>query len=87
MPKAKRATDGKILFECPGCKCDHGVDERWTFNRDFINPTFYPSVHVHYELKKGVFCCHSFVTNGKIEYLSDTTHEFSGMTIDLPEYN
>ena len=31
-------------------------------------------------------CCHHFVRNGKIEYLSDCTHALRGMTIDLPEY-
>ena len=27
--------------------------------------------------------CHSFVTDGKIQYLSDCTHEFAGQTIEL----
>jgi hypothetical protein len=27
--------------------------------------------------------CHSFVTDGKIQYLSDCTHELAGQTIDL----
>jgi hypothetical protein len=27
--------------------------------------------------------CHSFVTDGKIQYLSDCSHEFAGQTIDL----
>jgi len=29
--------------------------------------------------------CHSYVTNGKIKYLSDCTHEFAGKTIDLED--
>lgn len=29
--------------------------------------------------------CHSFVGNGRIEFLSDSTHLLSGQTTDLPE--
>lgn len=35
------------------------------------------------ETTKG--CCHSFVTDGKIQYLSDCTHALAGQTVDLPE--
>lgn len=28
--------------------------------------------------------CHSFVTDGRIQYLSDCTHELAGQTVDLP---
>ena len=30
--------------------------------------------------------CHSFVTNGQIQYLSDSTHAYTGQTIALPEF-
>jgi hypothetical protein len=30
--------------------------------------------------------CHSFVTDGKIQFLSDSTHPLAGQTVDLPEY-
>ena len=30
--------------------------------------------------------CHSFVTDGRIEYLSDSTHALAGQTVDLPEW-
>jgi hypothetical protein len=29
--------------------------------------------------------CHSFVRDGKIEFLSDCTHELAGQTVELPE--
>lgn len=29
--------------------------------------------------------CHSFITNGSIQYLSDCSHELAGKTIELPE--
>ena len=28
--------------------------------------------------------CHSFVRDGRIEYLADSTHRYAGQTIDLP---
>lgn len=30
--------------------------------------------------------CHSFVTDGRIQFLSDCTHELAGQTVDLPEF-
>jgi len=30
--------------------------------------------------------CHSFVTDGNIQYLGDCTHELAGQTIELPEF-
>jgi len=31
------------------------------------------------------FRCHSFVTDGKIQFLDDCSHELAGQTVDLPE--
>lgn len=70
---------------------------KWQFNGDVNAPTITPSVAVNYpsfkQIIEGVgvpgteykFICHSFITNGQIQYLSDTTHELSGQTIDLPK--
>lgn len=30
--------------------------------------------------------CHSFVTDGKIQYLSDCTHELAGQTVELEDF-
>lgn len=30
--------------------------------------------------------CHSFVTDGRIQFLGDCTHELAGQTVDLPEW-
>lgn len=30
--------------------------------------------------------CHSFVTDGRIQFLSDCTHALAGQTVDLPAY-
>lgn len=31
--------------------------------------------------------CHSFVTDGQIQFLSDCSHELAGQTVDLPEFD
>lgn len=30
--------------------------------------------------------CHTFVTDGRIQYLSDSTHALAGQTVDLPPF-
>jgi hypothetical protein len=30
--------------------------------------------------------CHSFVTNGRIQFCHDSTHELAGQTVDLPDW-
>jgi hypothetical protein len=32
------------------------------------------------------FVCHSFVTDGRIQFLSDCTHALAGQTVPLPDY-
>lgn len=41
----------------------------------------------HPEADDGYGCgvCHSFVTNGMIQFLHDSTHHLSGQTVELPE--
>lgn len=36
--------------------------------------------------KPGFNCqrCHSFITDGKIQFLSDSTHDLAGRTVELP---
>jgi len=75
---------------------------KWTYNGNELSPTFTPSVLARYTHPKGFTndnpapldfdgeyvtdVCHSFVTDGCIQYLSDSTHELSGQTIELPEF-
>jgi hypothetical protein len=84
-----------VTFECPGCGCNHGVTvgckngmgAQWTWNGDATRPTISPSIlmRIRYAspLRRGVVC-HSFVRDGRIEFLSDCTHELAGKTVDLP---
>lgn len=38
----------------------------------------------YFETKPSV--CHSFVTDGRIQFLDDCTHELKGQTVDLPDW-
>jgi len=75
------------LIFCPGCKCGHMFDKRWSFNGDLENPTFRASMLVKHHRRSLGIICHSFVTDGKIQFLNDSTHELSGQTIDLPDFD
>jgi Family of unknown function (DUF6527) len=84
--------DGKHYcwsFRCPACGWPHQCDNRWTFNGDFEKPTFTGSVLVTgYEGDpSNVTRCHSFVKEGRIEYLGDCTHTMAGQTADIPDYD
>lgn len=78
-------------FFCPGCECDHGVwvkpwhGPTWSFNGDMNAPTFTPSLMVKIPSSNGMDVCHSFITDGKIKYLSDCTHRLRGKTIEMDE--
>lgn len=73
----------------------------WTWNGDLERPTFQPSVLVggvqwdtasgfhkpnHHVAPGEPIVCHSFVTDGRIQFLSDSTHELAGQTVDLPPW-
>lgn len=32
------------------------------------------------------YLCHSFVEQGRIRFLTDSTHELAGQTVDLPDF-
>lgn len=101
MPRARKVTDGQggpygISFDCPGCGDRHAIPTTGPhacgFNGSMDGPTLTPSI-----LVTGKHCgdpgcapvehrvCHSFVTDGRIQFLSDCTHALAGSTVDLPE--
>ena len=87
-----RAKEGDLFFECPGCEMVHGVSTgagagpRWGYNGNAEAPTFTPSVLVRYNWSDGPRVCHSFVTDGRIQFLGDCTHKLAGQTVDLPDW-
>lgn len=73
----------------------------WGWNEDLVRPTFTPSVKVggvQWEPASGFHkpnhavapgqpkVCHSFVTDGRIQFLGDSTHGLAGQTVDLPPW-
>jgi hypothetical protein len=69
----------------------------WGYNGNPDAPTFTPSIMVWWsepsdiddefdDPSKDRQCrCHSFVTDGRIQFLSDCTHALAGQTVDLPD--
>lgn len=71
----------------------------WTFNGNVDLPTFRASLLVRTgtyadpnyepdaELEKEwpSTLCHSFITDGNIQFLTDCTHHLAGQTVELPE--
>ncbi len=72
---------------------------RWKWNGDLVNPTVSPSILVRgtvpvtneeitrilsgEEIKPKPTACHSFVRDGRIEFLSDCTHHLAGQVKQL----
>lgn len=79
--KIHKQSKNKFVFFCPGCECAHGFNSSWSWNEDFENPTVSPSI-----LAIGSKRCHSFIKNGKIQFLNDCEHELKNKTIELPEW-
>lgn len=83
------------MIFCPACKHGHMFASRgnpfsngasWDFNGDLERPTFAPSMLIKYQLRPGEdYVCHSFVREGRIEFLSDCTHALAGQTVELTE--
>lgn len=74
------------MFWCEGCQEVHAFNNTWTFNGDQLNPTVSPSLLVTAGKSRPEYRCHSFIRDGKIEYLSDCSHNLAGKTIDLKPF-
>lgn len=88
-PNSRVYLDGGhgVWFFCPGCRVHHCIrDDKWKFNGDCLLPTFSPSVLVH-PTPTRPYVCHSFVTHGRIQFLSDCGHALAGKTVDLPVFD
>jgi hypothetical protein len=88
MMKLLPVEDGHLAY-CSGCKQSHLIPIRWQFNGDLNKPTFAPSLLINIEFtdpSKPKYVCHSFVTDGKWQYCSDSTHELAGQIIEMEDY-
>lgn len=93
--KLRTLEGGRVMFMCPGCGEAHhvgvapGQGPVWGFNGNGDAPTFTPSIFVNAPWQyhhPGRPSCHSFVTDGRIQFLSDCTHGLAGQTVPLPDF-
>lgn len=79
---------GCYSIHCPACDMEHPFSVgRWEYNGNMDRPTFAPSMLIKIPLsgEPSEAVCHSFVRDGRIEYLGDCTHAMAGQTVDLPD--
>lgn len=91
---------GAWALECLGCEgrhviyvgewTDHGGNKKtgWKFDGNVDAPTFHPSLLIYETKHEGVVFqprCHSFIRDGKIQYLADCGHALAGQTVELPD--
>lgn len=94
--KLRLSRPGVYKHWCEGCEeahlievdSPHGeVKTLGRFNGSIAKPTFFPSNLVTSIV--GVNdrrVCSYFVTEGYIEYLKETTHHLSGLTVEIPDF-
>jgi hypothetical protein len=88
-----------LVFFCPACNSPHTISTSaggWTWNGSAERPTFSPSVLVTHDAKpdaseefkewRTARACHSFVTDGQIQFLGDCTHALAGQTVPLADF-
>ena len=63
---------------------DEKRDNAWLWNGSIDKPTIKPSILTNFGDGK---ICHSYVTDGMVEFLPDSTHELSGKTVDMLDVN
>lgn len=98
--KAHLAENGSVFIHCPGCKSFHSLATQapnhcgamWQWNGSLEAPTFTPSLNVSWYYNKSngqkvSHRCHSFIADGKIQFLGDSTHELAGKTVDLLDWD
>lgn len=100
--KIEPCTENTWKFWCPGCDSAHVVSDSWTVNVDTATITPSVLVHGHRKLLDDNLVgdelladsniietprCHSFVTNGMIQFLTDSTHTLAGQTVELPDWS
>jgi hypothetical protein len=83
----ERNPDFTHAIFCPGCECGHGWTAGWTFNGNLDKPTISPSLLVNWVRGDGVAVrCHSFINDGMIQFLDDSTHALRGQSVALEQF-
>lgn len=85
----KTATHLKLRFPGPSGTmylpvCLNSKEEKsWLWNGDIFAPTLTPSVKSKIGPEDNQTICHSWVREGMVEFLGDSTHEYAGQTLPL----
>lgn len=91
--KLHRVADNYLAFHCPGCGYGHAVTVNgeknsqgasWSWNGSMDKPTFTPSINCNSDSPPNQ--CHSFVADGRIQFLPDCFHDLKGQTVDIPDW-
>lgn len=88
--KLHKNSDGIVEYEfrCPGCGYAHLVRTQgprpcWKWDGSLDRPTISPSLLVGPGTSS---VCHSFITNGNIQFLNDCWHKLAGQTVEIPDW-
>lgn len=97
--KQDKSTYTAHYYWCPGCDSLHGIainpgkqenGAGWDFSGTMECPTYSPSQLSSFDQWMGEgkppkkFVCHTFIRQGKIQFLNDCTHALKGKTVPLP---
>ena len=69
----------------------HPLPDSWTFNGNLDKPTFAPSFKHsghHFEKRSDnsvAFVCHYVLTDGILNFCTDSTHGLAGKSVPLPK--
>lgn len=96
--KLRSTAGGRVTYWCQGCKSSHSIRVEgtehplWTWDGNVDAPTFSPSVLVTYDWRGDddqpdhPERCHTFIRGGMVQFLGDSTHEYAGQTVPLPDW-
>ena len=96
--KLSVSKEGYAGFSCPGCGYHHRIHVKvggksllpepcWDWNGSTEAPTINPSINFSTVDSDGdPVRCHSFVRDGKIQFLGDCTHTKANQTLEIPEW-
>lgn len=74
---------------CPACNQAHSFNtERggWSWDGNWESPTIKGSFGLRDRGGNKPYVCHSIVTAGKINFLTDCQHDKANTTMDLPDF-
>lgn len=93
--KVRESTYGWMI-KCPATGyIEIPKNGKWLWNGDYYSPTFSPSINEttgkpgqsweEFKLDPHPDRNHVFIRDGKIEYLTDCTHNLAGQVVEIPE--